>query len=501
MRRSYPDKLRSSVLDAEGMAGIKGVSTSPVVLAGLFETGTDLTLRFPDVTASEVRSLAWEVSRGVYAGALPWLSLESTADRHAARVSCLHPCYRDTLTGAILLEVDVALKAVCGSAEGGVFCDIQDRDSFLDDVWARDWGPNGQRKADFEQFDSYKTTEDIVGGEAATEVRAWKQRWREVWDQDATGADVCARLDRLVLYDNRVADVESSWTAQVHSNDDAKEIARQGTELCASLLPLVPSPQPQLGTTLASCLALLRVIAALTSVFATARAAGLVPCNLEKIEPRITPRTPRWLPFEPAKDAESGALFLGGGVAIGASGALQLAHGPPPKCDAVPLCLKFRRSDADAPVDHHHHHRSRYALFLYEVWSLGLGDNYASIHTDAALDATIDPQAVADLLTELFPDGYCRRLRMSRASVAAFVDRPDVAELLDDKPLVVRERLELVNGDIYDGEWCFGRMHGSGKYTFASGARYEGRWHFGKMVGIGFFTTVDGQRHILTHRG
>ncbi len=49
----------------------------------------------PKVTAADAERLAVEIARGVHLfGALPWLSIESTNDRGAARVVALHPCYR-----------------------------------------------------------------------------------------------------------------------------------------------------------------------------------------------------------------------------------------------------------------------------------------------------------------------------------------------------------------------------------------------------------------------
>ena len=39
----------------------------------------------------------------------------------------------------------------------------------------------------------------------------------------------------------------------------------------------------------------------------------------------------------------------------------------------------------------------------------------------------------------------------------------------------------FANGDIYEGQWQDGKMHGQGKYTFVSGAIYEGQWRDGKM--------------------
>ena len=38
------------------------------------------------------------------------------------------------------------------------------------------------------------------------------------------------------------------------------------------------------------------------------------------------------------------------------------------------------------------------------------------------------------------------------------------------------------DGDVYDGEWKNGDMHGKGIYYYISGEIYEGEWKNGKMV-------------------
>lgn len=43
----------------------------------------------------------------------------------------LHPCYADTLCGFVFVEIDTALKAVGGTAKGGLFLDAGERAAFL----------------------------------------------------------------------------------------------------------------------------------------------------------------------------------------------------------------------------------------------------------------------------------------------------------------------------------------------------------------------------------
>ena len=54
-------------------------------------------------------------------------------------------------------------------------------------------------------------------------------------------------------------------------------------------------------------------------------------------------------------------------------------------------------------------------------------------------------------------------------------------------------RMELANGDLYDGEWAAGEMSGRGKHRWASGAVYEGDWLNGVREGRG--------RYCFTPRG
>ena len=143
---------------------VKGVSVGGTALPGLFDkcTGpTVLHLALEGCGAprpEDVSRIAAELALGVYChGAVPWLSLESTDDRRAKRLSTLHPCYRGTLVGRVCLELDVALKSVGGTAHGGLFLDCAERDSVLESWKQRDWGPNGQRE----------WPEDIKGPEGA----------------------------------------------------------------------------------------------------------------------------------------------------------------------------------------------------------------------------------------------------------------------------------------------------------------------------------------------
>ena len=196
---------------------VKGVSTGAVALPGLFRSGdarpTTVKLCFADCgrpRAEDIDRVASELACGVYAyGALPWLSLESTCDRGAKRLSTLHPCYRGTLLGRCCLELDVALKAVGGTAHGGLFLDCEERDTFLDKECATyDWGPNAQREwpqhlkgpvddplaTIARTYPSFKTSDDMFGDST---VRDWKVEWERTWDGDATGADVKAQMEVL----------------------------------------------------------------------------------------------------------------------------------------------------------------------------------------------------------------------------------------------------------------------------------------------------------------
>ena len=63
-----------------------------------------------------------------------------------------------------------------------------------------------------------------------------------------------------------------------------------------------------------------------------------------------------------------------------------------------------------------------------------------------------------------------------------------------------RGKMELANGDKYDGEWIDGEMSGRGTHKWASGALYEGEWVDGVREGRGFYaftprgsTTYEGE--------
>ena len=54
-------------------------------------------------------------------------------------------------------------------------------------------------------------------------------------------------------------------------------------------------------------------------------------------------------------------------------------------------------------------------------------------------------------------------------------------------------RMELANGDKYEGEWAQGEMSGRGKHRWANGSLYEGEWVNGVRDGRG--------RYCFTPRG
>ena len=53
----------------------------------------------------------------------------------------------------------------------------------------------------------------------------------------------------------------------------------------------------------------------------------------------------------------------------------------------------------------------------------------------------------------------------------------------------------LANGDTYSGSWKEGKMHGIGIYTWANGDYYEGRWSEGEKEGKGLYKTADGDSY------
>ena len=239
---------------------VRGVSTGAVALPGLFRSGdarpTTVKLVFADCgrpRPEDMDRVASELACGVYAyGALPWLSLESTCDRGAKRLSTLHPCYRGTLIGRCCLELDVALKAVGGTAHGGLFLDCEERDLFLDKECATyDWGPNAQGVAFplkrtrrrplatiSQTYKSFRTSDPC----SATSVRDWKVEWERTWDGDATGADVKAQLEVLEVCDEELdgrrtlhARASIPWSVAIHagSGSQAAKRSRNAASYCA----------------------------------------------------------------------------------------------------------------------------------------------------------------------------------------------------------------------------------------------------------------------------
>ncbi|KMS99787.1 hypothetical protein BVRB_1g020800 [Beta vulgaris subsp. vulgaris] len=47
---------------------------------------------------------------------------------------------------------------------------------------------------------------------------------------------------------------------------------------------------------------------------------------------------------------------------------------------------------------------------------------------------------------------------------------------------------DVVNGDVYAGEYFADKMHGFGVYKFANGHQYEGSWHEGRRQGLGVYS-------------
>lgn len=547
---------------------VKGVSAGAVSLPGLFTSGdarpTTVKLNFSDCgrpRPEDLDRIASELACGVFAyGALPWLSLESTCDRGAKRLSTLHPCYRGTLIGRVCLEMDVALKAVGGTAHGGLFLDCTERDTFLDKECASyNWGPNAQRewpqhlrgpvedplKTIIQNYPSFRTS-DAIFGDAS--VRDWKREWERKWDGDATGADVKAQLEQLDVCASedggrRTLHARASipWSVAIHASSGSKEaqdVARQGEILCQKLLPRVPIPvsspnhwrPPATADKLAYFVSLLRCAAALSSILLAAkRDTDLVPYALlarffENTGDMCA--TPRWLPFEPAVDDQSGAAFVGGGVSVGGAAAKVVwAEAPPPAqlndaAYVLDLAPRVQAPDADDMLTAVAASTAQAScVFMHEVVALGLGDTYARAHPSAplpdrsSLTVPLGGVELAQLLVELFPERYCRRLRLGRSLVASTVlRRPDAAEALaelcgdasvakaeETERTALKERVVLFNGDVHDGHWLFGRKHGAGTYGFVSGAKFEGKWDVGKMVGIGWYTK-DGKRNLVDLR-
>ena len=62
----------------------------------------------------------------------------------------------------------------------------------------------------------------------------------------------------------------------------------------------------------------------------------------------------------------------------------------------------------------------------------------------------------------------------------------------------IGQRIELANGDVYEGEWKDDMMHGQGIYDYVDGRKYLGEWKCGKQDGQGSETwpnndTYEGQ--------
>lgn len=47
----------------------------------------------------------------------------------------------------------------------------------------------------------------------------------------------------------------------------------------------------------------------------------------------------------------------------------------------------------------------------------------------------------------------------------------------------------------YSGEWVSDKMHGSGKFMYASGTCYDGQWESSEYQGTGTFSWPDGRRY------
>lgn len=47
----------------------------------------------------------------------------------------------------------------------------------------------------------------------------------------------------------------------------------------------------------------------------------------------------------------------------------------------------------------------------------------------------------------------------------------------------------------YSGEWLNDKMHGSGKFTYASGSYYDGQWDNSEYQGTGSFCWPDGRHY------
>ncbi len=67
--------------------------------------------------------------------------------------------------------------------------------------------------------------------------------------------------------------------------------------------------------------------------------------------------------------------------------------------------------------------------------------------------------------------------------------------LLTAPALEAAERIELDNGDVYEGDVVEGTRTGSGIYIWADGNRYEGEFDANTMHGKGTYTWIDGRSY------
>ena len=46
-------------------------------------------------------------------------------------------------------------------------------------------------------------------------------------------------------------------------------------------------------------------------------------------------------------------------------------------------------------------------------------------------------------------------------------------------------KMTYPNGDVYEGDFHYGRKWSNGKMTYADGSRYQGKWEYDKKIGLG----------------
>ncbi|KAK9829757.1 hypothetical protein WJX72_007698 [[Myrmecia] bisecta] len=75
--------------------------------------------------------------------------------------------------------------------------------------------------------------------------------------------------------------------------------------------------------------------------------------------------------------------------------------------------------------------------------------------------------------------------------------KPDTAEAAEAAPERVRHGKGTYREGqyCYKGEWLDDKMHGTGKFTFASGAVFEGSWLNGEYQGRGCYSWPDGRKY------